>query len=108
MQPDHNRLDRIFTALADGTRRELIHMLSQQKYTMTELAKPFDMSLAAVSKHVKVLEKAGLVTRRIEGRVHHFSLAASPLAQALDWISIYRRFWLDKLDDLERLINEEP
>ncbi|MCG8429130.1 MAG: metalloregulator ArsR/SmtB family transcription factor [Chromatiales bacterium] len=101
------RLDQIFMALADATRRELVRMLALRSHTMNELAAPFDMSLAAVSKHVKVLEKAGLVGRRIEGRVHHLSLVATPLAQALDWISIYRRFWQNKLDDLEQILKED-
>ena len=100
-------LDTVFMALADGTRRELVRMLAQRSHTMNELAEPFEMSLAAVSKHVKVLEKAGIVGRRIEGRIHHISLEATPLAHALDWISIYRRFWEDKLDDLEQIIREE-
>lgn len=100
-------LDSIFMALADATRRELVRMLSERTYTMNELAAPFSMSLAAVSKHVKVLEQAGLVTRQVEGRQHHISLRAGPLAQALDWISVYRRFWQDKLDDLEQYISKE-
>lgn len=99
-------LNRIFMALADATRRQLVHMLSQRPHTMSELVEPFDMSFAAISKHVKVLEQAGLITRDIKGRTHHISLQTSPLMQALDWISIYRRFWQDKLDNLEELLTE--
>ena len=101
------QLDRIFMALADSTRRKLVHMLSKRSHTMNELAQPFEMSLAAVSKHVKVLEQAGLISRRIQGRQHHISLKAGPLANALDWITIYRRFWQDKLDDLEQILKED-
>lgn len=94
-------------ALGDTTRRELVRMLSLRSHTMNELAEPFDISLAAISKHVKVLEDVGIVSRQVEGRNHHLSLKAEPLALALDWISIYRRFWLDKLDELEQFLQED-
>jgi len=94
-------------ALADKTRRELVHRLAQNEMTMGELAKGFEMSLAAVSKHVKVLERARLVRRRVEGRVHHISLAPEQLAEALDWISIYRNFWQTRMDQLSDII-EKP
>jgi len=107
VEKGQEQLDKIFMALADATRRDLVHRLSQGSCTMNELAAPFDMSLAAVSKHVKVLERAGLVKRRVEGRCHHLSLRSTPLASALDWISVYRAFWTDKLDDLEQFLSED-
>ena len=82
---------RVFSAIADRTRRSIMDRLSTGPATVTDLAKPFRMSLQAVSKHLMVLEQAGLVKRRIEGRVHHLSLNAAPLASAAQWINRYRR-----------------
>lgn len=93
-------LDRVFLALGDATRRRLVHMIAEREATISELAKPFAMSLAAVSKHLKVLEKAGLVRRRIDGRTHYCLLRPEALAGALDWIAIYRNFWNQRLDTL--------
>ncbi|MCW8875457.1 MAG: metalloregulator ArsR/SmtB family transcription factor [Kangiellaceae bacterium] len=101
------RLDQIFMALADASRREMVRLLADKELTMNELSGHFDMSLAAVSKHVKVLEKAGLINRRQEGRTHNLSLASEPLGAALDWISIYRNFWQKRLDGLTTLIEQE-
>lgn len=98
------RLDAIFHALADPTRRALLHRLATQEHTMTELADPFQMSLVAVSKHVKVLERAGLVRRTIKGRTHVCHLAPEPLAEAQDWLRFYERFWTGRLDALERAL----
>lgn len=86
-------LDAVFLALSDKTRRSLIHSLVQGEITMSDLALPYDMSLAAISKHVKILEKANLIRRRIVGRTHYISLVPEQLNGALDWISIYRYFW---------------
>ena len=94
-------------ALADETRRELVHMLARGERTVSELNAPFDMSLAAISKHIKVLERAGLITRRKEGRTHYLTLRPEQLAGALDWISIYRYFWQQRLDTLDELLNED-
>lgn len=102
-----DKLDQIFMALADASRREIVRLIAQREMTMNELAGNFDMSLAAVSKHVKVLEKAGLVRRRQEGRTHNLSLAAEPLAEALDWISIYRNFWQKRFDRIAQLNHQE-
>lgn len=93
-------LDRVFMALADATRRALVHQLAARESTVSELADPHDMSLAAVSKHLKVLEEAGLVRRRVEGRTHYCSLKPEALTAALDWIAIYRNFWNSRLDEL--------
>jgi DNA-binding transcriptional ArsR family regulator len=93
-------------ALADKTRRELIQRLVDGERTMNELAEGFDMSLAGVSKHVKVLEKARLVKRRIEGRTHFIALAPLQLTPALDWISIYRNYWQKQMQSLTTLLNK--
>lgn len=101
-----NGLDQIFMALADQTRRDLVHKLALSELTINELANGFDMSLAAISKHIKVLEKAKLIKRRVVGRVHHISLAPEQLTAALDWISIYRNFWEKRLDLLTNIIDK--
>lgn len=100
-------LDQVFMALADGTRREIVQMLSKGEKTMSQLSEPFAMSMAAVSKHVKVLEKSGLLKRRIEGRTHYLMLVPEQLTGALDWISVYRYFWTQRLDELDKLISED-
>jgi DNA-binding transcriptional ArsR family regulator len=96
------RLDSIFQALADPTRRDMLRSLAFQERTVTELAAPFEMSLAAASKHVKVLERAGLVRRTVRGRTHVCRLAPEALADAHEWLSFYSRFWNERLDALER------
>lgn len=94
-------LDRIFAALSDGTRRQIVHALADGDKSVSELAEPFDMSLAAVSKHIKVLEAAGVIERQIQGRTHSFTLLSESLTEALDWISVYRHFWLTRFNALE-------
>lgn len=94
-------LDQVFTALADPTRRQLVRMLAEQDHSVGELAAPFDMSLAAISKHIKVLEAAGVVSRQVDGRVHTLTLRPEALAGALDWITIYRQFWQRRLAALD-------
>lgn len=100
-------LDTVFNALGDATRRRMLRTLSEGERTVSQLAEPFDMSLAAASKHIKVLEAAGLVDREVRGRTHICRLAAAPLAGAHDWLSFYERFWTDRLDALERLLRDE-
>jgi len=95
-------LDSIFHALADPTRRDMLQSLSHQERTVTELAAPFRMSLAAASKHVKVLEHAGLIRRTVQGRTHICRLAPELLAEAHEWIRFYEQFWNERLDALER------
>jgi DNA-binding transcriptional ArsR family regulator len=97
-------LDRVFAALSDSTRRKLVHALVEGEKTVGELAEPFAMSLVAVSKHLKVLEAAGLVRRRVDGRKHYCTLAPEMLTGALDWIAIYRNFWDQRMDALAGLI----
>jgi DNA-binding transcriptional ArsR family regulator len=94
------RLDRVFRALGDPTRRKLLARLTEGPAMVTELAKPFDMSLPAVGKHVRVLESAGLIERTIDGRVHRCALNALPLKSAGDWLECYQQFWSESLDSL--------
>ncbi len=97
----NHSLDRTFAALADPTRRALLSQLRTGAATVSELAAPFDLSLAAISKHLRVLEGAGLLQREVRGREHHCSLDATPLAAAADFTTEYVRFWEDRLDSLE-------
>ena len=94
-------LNGVFQALADPTRRTILHRLTQGPATVTEIAAPIDMSLNGVSKHLLVLERAGLLQRRITGREHHCYLSAEPLSDAAAWVDHYRRFWESRLDSLE-------
>jgi DNA-binding transcriptional ArsR family regulator len=103
----HPLLDLIFAALADATRRAIIEQLRKGEATVTEVAAPHDMSLPAVSKHLRVLEDAGLLRRRVEGRTHYLAVNSKPLAQATDWIERQRRFWEGSFDRLAELL-EEP
>src|SRR3982751_6670011 len=91
-------LSRTFAALADPTRRRILEDLAQGDRCVTDLAKPYRMSLPAVSKHLRVLEKAGLIRRRRRGRVHSLKLEAAPMKHAQAWIEEYRRFWEGSLD----------
>jgi len=101
------RLDAVFHALGDATRRRMLRSLAEGERSVGELAAPFSMSLAAASKHVKALEKAGLVRRRVTGRTHVCSLEARPLEGAAEWIRFYERFWNSRLDVLEGLLRRE-
>jgi DNA-binding transcriptional ArsR family regulator len=100
-------LDRVFHALADGTRREILAGLARGDRSVTEIAAPFAMSLPAVSKHVRVLERAGLVQRTVDGRVHRIELDASPLRAASSWLEAYRRFWEERFAALEDMLKEK-
>src|SRR5437773_9879807 len=93
-------LDRTFAALADPTRRSILAHLARGDRCVTHLAKPHDMSLPAVSKHLRGLEKAGLLRRRRYGRVHEMQLEARPLKRAGQWVEEYRKFWEGSLDRL--------
>jgi DNA-binding transcriptional ArsR family regulator len=99
-------LDRTFAALADPTRRLILAQLANGEECVTELARPHAISLAAVSKHVIVLEKAGLVRRRRQGRVHSLTLEAKPMREAQAWIDRYRRFWEGNLDQFEKYLDQ--
>src|SRR5580700_1729108 len=93
-------LDSTFAALSDATRRGILARLAQGETSISELAAPYEMSLPAVSKHLRVLEGARLVVRRKNGRVHRCRLAAQPMRSASEWIAQYRRFWENQFDAL--------
>ena len=103
---DSPALDRTFAALADPTRRRLLAQLAEGEERVTELARHHSMSLAAVSKHLMVLENAGLLKRRREGRVHSMKLEAKPMKDALTWIDRYRKFWEGNLDQFEQYLEK--
>jgi len=99
-------LDRTFAALADPTRRAILARLSAGEASVTELAEPFAMSLPAVSKHLKVLERAGLIARGRERQWRPARLEAGPLKEADEWIERYRRFWEESYDRLDEYLEE--
>lgn len=103
----NERLDDLFHALASPTRRAIVSMLAVRPYNISELVPQFDMSLAAVSKHVKSLERAGLIEREIMGRNHVCRLNPEALSEAYRWLGAYERFWQERLDALERLLADE-
>jgi DNA-binding transcriptional ArsR family regulator len=99
-------LNRTFAALADPTRRQILAHLARGDKRVTHLARPHAMSLPAVSKHLRVLEKAGLLRRRRYGRVHEMQLEAKPLKQAAEWVEEYRKFWEGSLDRLAAFLEK--
>ena len=104
---DSPRLDTIFHGLSDATRRGMLASLALGEKSVGELAEPFAMSFAGASKHVKVLEEAGLIRREVRGRTHVCSLEPGPLASADQWLRHYERFWTGRLDALEQLLRED-
>jgi DNA-binding transcriptional ArsR family regulator len=104
---DTLQLDSVFHALGDATRRRMLRELASGERTVGELARPFAMSLAAASKHIRALENAGLIRREVRGRTHLCHLAPGPLARAHEWLGFYERFWTDRLSVLERLLSKE-
>ena len=103
MSPD---LNITFAALADPTRRAILARLASGEASVSELAEPFEMSLPAISKHLKVLERAGLIARGREAQWRPCRLAAGPLKDAADWLDHYRRFWDETFDRLEDYLRE--
>ena len=101
------QMNSVFHALGDATRRTMLRDLAARQRTVSELAEPFAMSLAAASKHIRVLEHAGLIRREVRGRTHICRLDPGPLASAHEWLSFYERFWTSRLDELERLLRSE-
>ena len=97
----------VFHALASEPRRTILGALADGERTVGDLADPFDISLAAISKHLKVLEGAGLVERRTAGRTTICRLRAEPLAEVRDWVAFYERFWTVRLDRLQRLMEDD-
>ena len=106
MTPSPSTLDRTFAALADPTRRAILARLAKGESSVGELARPFRMSLPAVSKHLRVLERAGLLEQKKEGRVRRCSLNARAMKEAADWLGFYRKFWAGQFDALENYLNE--
>lgn len=102
-----DELDAVFRALADPTRRAMLRSLSGRPRTVGELAEPFEISLAAASKHIKALERAGLVQREVQGRTHVCRLDARPLHGGMEWMRHYERFWNGRLDALDALLRAE-
>jgi DNA-binding transcriptional ArsR family regulator len=100
-------LDVVFHALSSAPRRALLGELAGGERTVGDLASPFEISLAAVSKHLKVLEVAGLVERRVEGRTTVCRLRPEPLAEVQDWVSVYEHFWTTRLDRLQALLEDD-
>ncbi len=100
-------LDAVFHALGDATRRRMLLALADGERTVSQLAEPFDISLAAASKHIKALESAGLIRREVRGRTHMCRLEPGPLASAHQWLSFYERFWIERLQMLERMLRED-
>src|ERR1043165_5066829 len=101
------RLDAVFHALGDPTRRRMLRELADGERTVGQLAEPFAISLQAASKHIKALESAGLIRREVRGRSHVCQLEPGPLASAHEWLTFYERFWNDRLDVLERLLRQD-
>ncbi len=101
-------LDSTFTALADPTRRAILAHLAEGQASVSQLAVPFDISLPGILKHLRVLERAGLIVRSKQGRVSRCRLAAGPLEDAAGWIAFYRQFWERQLDALAQHLAERP
>ena len=102
-------LDRVFHALGDKTRRQMLAQLADQgECSASELGKPFQVAQPTVSKHIRVLEQAGLVSRQVEGRVHRFRLRPAAMQEAQDWISQQRKFWNATLDRLDEFLDSRP
>ena len=100
------QLDAVFSALADSTRRAILGRLASGEASVTELAEPFDMSLPAITKHLKVLERAGLITRSRQAQWRPCQLAPEPLRDVANWVEQYRQFWEGNLDNLESYLRE--
>lgn len=102
-----SQLDAIFHALGDATRRQMLRTLTSGERTVSQLAEPFAISLAAASKHIKALETAGLIRREVRGRTHLCRLDPGALASAHEWLGFYERFWTDRLNALDQLLRNE-
>ena len=100
-------LDTTFSALADPIRREILGRLTQGAASVSELARPFSISLPAVMKHLNYLQKAGLVAGEKTGRVHKFELVAAPMQDAAEWIAAYKRFWEKQFDSLAKYLDSQ-
>lgn len=101
------QLDAVFGAMADATRRSILARLATGNARVTDVASAFPISLNSVSKHIRMLERAGLVERKVQGRDHILSLNAHAMAEADEWMSFYRQFWTDRLDALEKMVQRK-
>ena len=101
------QLDIVFHALGDATRRQMLRTLTRGERTVSQLAEPYAISLAAASKHIKALESAGLIRREVRGRTHLCRIEPGPLASAHQWLRFYESFWTDRLDALARHLDGE-
>ena len=101
------RLDCVFGALSDATRRKILARLAQKECSVTELSEPFPISVPAISRHLRVLESAGLISRRKAGRVHYCRMRPNELQHAADWMVQQRAFWEQQLDSLARYLDQE-
>ncbi|RKF19530.1 ArsR family transcriptional regulator [Alginatibacterium sediminis] len=104
---NEQQLSQIFSALSDPTRRAMLMRLSDESMSVADLSKPFNISKSAITKHLKVLEKSGLLSRSIEGRVHRCRLEPQPLSVLSEWVLFYERFWNNKLDALDAYLAED-
>jgi DNA-binding transcriptional ArsR family regulator len=104
VEHNHTRLDLVFHALSDQTRRAMLGRLAKAEHTVGELASPYRMSLAAASKHIQTLERAGLVKRTVRGRIHYCRIDPRPLARADDWLRGYERLWDTRIERLVELL----
>ena len=104
--PD-KQLDQVFFALSDSTRRGILARLSEGTTTIGELSQPYDISAPAVSRHMRILERAGLIQREKRGREHHCTLATHNLKNAEDWLNFHRNFWESRFDGLENLLRNQ-
>ena len=104
MNPAPQKLDQVFFALSDSTRRGILAQLANGSTTVGELSRPYAISAPAISKHIRILEKAGLIRREKSGRKHYCTLATKNLQSAEDWINFHRNFWECRLDDLEEML----
>ena len=101
------QLDRTFHALGDGTRRKMLSLLAKRgECTASDLGRPFPIAQPTASKHIRVLEEAGLVSRHVEGKIHRFRLVMKPLKEAQDWIARHQQFWEHSLDSLGELLDQ--
>jgi len=107
VESSRDRLDAVFHALADPTRRAMLRSLARQPSSVGDLAAPFAISLAAASKHIKMLERAGLLRRTVHGRTHICRLDAAPIHAGVEWMRHYERFWQQRLDTLEAVLQAE-
>ena len=104
---DSPELDGVFHALSDSTRRSILRGIAGSPKTVSQIAKPFQMSLAAVSKHLKVLERANLIARRKQGSFQYVRTNARPMKRAQRWLSYYEQFWNERLDQFEQYFNDK-